>query len=875
MANAQPFSWTDALIAEDEVSAPIRITDRLSHHIPGHKLRELQARPQASIYWSYEWYRNSAGKTVTLSYASTREQSEELAKRFLKEKVLGFDMEWKADFTKKRQNGGRKRKHPRTLKDEISLIQIASTDEIALFHIALHKGTRPVELVARSLREIIESDAIIKTGVGIYSADASRLRRFMKFQPRGMLDLNHLHRLVDISSGKKMIGLSEHARLYLGFPLFKGKVRTSDWTKPLTIDQQNYAASDAYVGLVLYHVLDVRRLNMDPIPPHPELDRNPNSNSKEPAGDAEPQVAKPLPRPQVPGQETKARIDSRANLVCATKAVNVSPVLSPRRSIGSEPVLHVPELATPAPTLLRASPLEIEERRLLATLHSLRFRLQRSTGVPLESIAGDDTLIQIGKHRPTSVPALCRIPGAGKLYQICKGQQINLLDCISSPPTSISFDSNLSLVKTVSATNLQSQSMFATHIEDAQSGASSRRGPAYTKKRRRSCSSTRGQDIVLTTSLQDATVDGAKACGTARDPISISSSPVFFETLDTVRDVIRERVHNRNALAEILVHDNTRKEPSQSCRSPSLEKRGPRPEDVQAACSVQNRSNIRPVLDDAGIGTPSSTESSCERQDQELSSALHKPSLRRREIVSQINVKAQHSATSPSKETAPFSGMETNLPRASSGHIRINTSFGQGARKSANAKTSVNTRRCRKKEETQVILDTQLAIASLDFQLSSDPPSPHHEQYAHINMSAQSQRTIVSASPVLRSSKDSVYTRTRPVPKGSREVTQTAPSSSSDYEVSTSLFAAILGEEAKQETRLSGQAKRRPKDDSGSIHQSASAWTDYDANESLFSAAVGAEQEHGTTFESPSGTRVHRSSSVDEMYDANSSFTVA
>lgn len=753
MTNDQPFSWTEALIAEDEVETPIRLTDRLSFHIPGHKLQELQSRPQASTYWSHEWYQDSNGKKVKISYASTREQSEELAKRFLKERVLGFDMEWKADFTRKNAKWGNKRKNSRTLKDEISLIQVASADEIGLFHIALHKGTRPVELIARSLREIIESNAIIKTGVGIYSADASRLRNFMKFQPHGMLDLNHLHRLVDISSGRKMIGLSEHARIYLGFPLFKGKVRTSDWTKPLTTAQQNYAASDAYVGLVLYHVLDVRRLNMDPIPPHPELDKNPNP--KNTAGDPDPQPAQPTRRPDAAEQVSKARTVSSRYLVRVTETVTIPPVLAPRGRSTIEPVQNATGLATPAPTVPHPSSAKNEERRLLANLHSLRFRLQRSTGFALESIAGDETLAKIVKQRPDTVPALCRIPGAGKLYQLCKAQNIHLLDCITTPPTSISFDSSLALVTTRSAGSLQLQpSVAVSHTEGAQK-------PTCSKKRRRSWSSTTNEELISASSL-----GAAKQGRTAQDPISIPSSPAFFETLDTAGERGSERAPKRDALAEIPNDQNVL--PSHYCHSPSSGKSNSATGDVYArqshpgGCSSSHR---------AETGESRKTKDLYILRPDNPMPLLPEPPLLYPDYASRADNRAHGSST--------LSGMEPSSTHAPGNQIRHITSACCEANNSANTKTSRDTGRRRRKEEMQVILDTQLATAALDFQLSSDPPSPHYEQRSWRNRTPPSQRLIISEAPELDHRGNAQPTR--PAPTSPKECAQPALPSSSPY----------------------------------------------------------------------------------------------
>jgi hypothetical protein len=473
MKEKQPFSCTDVLISEDETKATIKIQDRLSYHIPEFLLQKLRARPKNSTYWSHEWYQNAQGKKVKVSYASTREASEELAKVFLNEKVLGFDMEWKADRNKKRRSS-------RTLKDEISLIQISSSEEIGLFHIALHEGSRPAQLLAPSLRRIIESSSIIKTGVGIYSADASRLRKFMGLKPQGILDLNFLHRLVDLSSRTRMTSLSDHAKIHLGFPLFKGDVRTSDWTKSLTSAQQNYAASDAYVGLVLYHVLDAKRLNMDPIPPHPELDKNLRSQVAEsvpnPAQAVSTQtVVGPDPSPQV----RMLQNSGERNVARYSKTYHNPPAPPSGPVTALEPDRAIAGLATPAPTLTQSIVLDNKGRRLLANLHSLRYRLQKSTGMLVGSIASDKTLQDIASQRPTTIAALCRIPGAGKLLMTCNDQKANLLDCIITPPTSISFDSSLSCANITAKEPLQLE-----HLDGRLASGNARKRISQYKERR-------------------------------------------------------------------------------------------------------------------------------------------------------------------------------------------------------------------------------------------------------------------------------------------------------------------------------------------------------------------------------------------------------
>ncbi|KAJ4330746.1 hypothetical protein N0V87_009726 [Didymella glomerata] len=215
-------------------------------------------------WWSHQLYRGPKGEQVKVQYSKTKVESEILAKQFLGEKVVGFDMEWPWNDWKSDR-----------LQNKIGLIQVATEEKIALFHIGLHAGKTTDEIIAPSLRKLIESAAIGKIGVGILSADFARLRRYFKLQPKGAVELSHLHRLVTFGGRKpelvstKMTSLAHQVEQHLGHPLYKGDVRTSNWSKPLTQEQIKYAAGDAYAGIMLYHCLNYKRLQMDPVPPMP------------------------------------------------------------------------------------------------------------------------------------------------------------------------------------------------------------------------------------------------------------------------------------------------------------------------------------------------------------------------------------------------------------------------------------------------------------------------------------------------------------------------------------------------------------------------------------------------------------------------------
>lgn len=226
----------------------------------------FQMSPTGRRFWSHTLYRGPQDQSVRVLYSRTKLESEEIAHEFLGEKVIGFDMEWPWETNTTANN---------RLQQKIGLIQIACEDKIALFHIGLHSGSTAKDLLAPALRNIIEDPAIAKCGVAVHSADFLRLQQWFGLEPRGAFELSHLHNLVSFGASNpakcttKLRSLSAQVEQHLGLPLDKGKVRTSNWSQPLNKDQVHYAAADAYAGFMLFHCLNARRMDMDPIPPLP------------------------------------------------------------------------------------------------------------------------------------------------------------------------------------------------------------------------------------------------------------------------------------------------------------------------------------------------------------------------------------------------------------------------------------------------------------------------------------------------------------------------------------------------------------------------------------------------------------------------------
>ncbi|KAF3025814.1 hypothetical protein E8E14_014658 [Neopestalotiopsis sp. 37M] len=221
-----------------------------------------------SSYWGYSLYRGpdaaGNGRKPTVHYCRSKHTAERVCQQyFTDEKVLGFDLEWVAEASK--ASGARR---------NVSLIQVASPSRIALFHVALF--SKSDDLVPPTFKKIMEDPEITKVGVWI-KGDATRLRTHLGIESRGLMELSHLYRLVTYSRtgefsniNKRLIPLATQVEQYLHLPMFKGQdVRSSDWTKQLSMEQVIYSASDAYAGVHLYATLEHYRKQLVPCPPTP------------------------------------------------------------------------------------------------------------------------------------------------------------------------------------------------------------------------------------------------------------------------------------------------------------------------------------------------------------------------------------------------------------------------------------------------------------------------------------------------------------------------------------------------------------------------------------------------------------------------------
>lgn len=147
-----------------------------------------------------------------------------------KNSVLGFDTETRPKFTKGAMHLP-------------SLIQLATDKKVYL--IQLKHVSRTDELA-----ELLSDENILKAGVAIHE-DYRSLARIFPLQCNGLVDLAKLAN----QKGIKAQGLRTISANLLGYKVSKG-AQCSNWASDtLSHAQIQYAATDAWLGLLLYNNL--------------------------------------------------------------------------------------------------------------------------------------------------------------------------------------------------------------------------------------------------------------------------------------------------------------------------------------------------------------------------------------------------------------------------------------------------------------------------------------------------------------------------------------------------------------------------------------------------------------------------------------------
>ena len=160
--------------------------------------------------------------------------------------ALGFDIECKPQFVKKKLGGK---------ENKTAVLQLSTEVSVLVLHI------KHVQTLPRHLAEILANHSILKVGCGIRH-DVIKLLKDTRLQCKGAIDL------VDVASKSGYtkqhgLGLKNLAKNLLGIEMAKPKqIQLSNWEiLPLRESQIHYAALDAWVGIKLYSHMHNKMLN--------------------------------------------------------------------------------------------------------------------------------------------------------------------------------------------------------------------------------------------------------------------------------------------------------------------------------------------------------------------------------------------------------------------------------------------------------------------------------------------------------------------------------------------------------------------------------------------------------------------------------------
>ena len=146
------------------------------------------------------------------------------------EEVLGFDTETKPSFEKGKMN-------------KVALLQLSTADTCYLIRLNVLGMQNPII-------EILSSEKPLKIGLSLKD-DYKMLNRRRNFKPAGFLDLQS----VIGKFGIKDLSLQKIYAIMFNKKISKSQ-RLTNWQAPnLTLQQQKYAAVDAWACMDIYNVI--------------------------------------------------------------------------------------------------------------------------------------------------------------------------------------------------------------------------------------------------------------------------------------------------------------------------------------------------------------------------------------------------------------------------------------------------------------------------------------------------------------------------------------------------------------------------------------------------------------------------------------------
>ena len=158
--------------------------------------------------------------------------------------AVGFDIEWKPQSVPKKRGG---------TENKTAVLQLGVDTSCLVLHLH-HMSKLPDLLVS-----VLTDATVLKVGGGI-KQDMSKLGRDLDLVCHGIIDTQDVAK--SHSSSTQKVGLKALAERFLGITLAKSKrVARSNWENfPLTLEQIEYAALDAWTGLKVFKAMEQRGL---------------------------------------------------------------------------------------------------------------------------------------------------------------------------------------------------------------------------------------------------------------------------------------------------------------------------------------------------------------------------------------------------------------------------------------------------------------------------------------------------------------------------------------------------------------------------------------------------------------------------------------
>lgn len=154
----------------------------------------------------------------------------ELLSELVYKPFVGFDTETKPSFRKGEYH-------------DPAIIQLSTHNAAYLIRIKKTGFTN-------TLKAFLEDKSVLKIGISIRD-DLKDMRKVREFVPEGFIDLNTIAERLGI----RQIGVKSLTGIFLNKRVSKGQ-QTSNWeNEELTVNQQSYAATDAWVCLRMYQFL--------------------------------------------------------------------------------------------------------------------------------------------------------------------------------------------------------------------------------------------------------------------------------------------------------------------------------------------------------------------------------------------------------------------------------------------------------------------------------------------------------------------------------------------------------------------------------------------------------------------------------------------